>query len=113
MYELINSNDFSGKHLQLLFLIKHNQEYVLGYNVPSGCNLWSDFLNAAEDFANHGRSKRSYGVDPLTMEIRSEGKVELNLSIYYELDSSKKYLDVKLPSKEFMISLVSSLRDFL
>ncbi|MBD7969298.1 hypothetical protein [Paenibacillus gallinarum] len=113
MSELINNNDFSGKHLQLLFLIKHNQEYILGYNVPSGYNLWSDFLNAAEDFANYGRSKRSYGVDPLIMEIRSVGKEELNFSIYYEMDRSKKYIDVMLPTQEFMISLASSLRDFL
>lgn len=112
MCELKNSNDFSGKHLQMLFLIKYNQEYVLGYDVPSGYNLWTDFLNAAEDFANYGRSKRSYGVDPLIMEMTSEGMKKLNFSIYYELDRSKKYMDVKLPSQEFMFTLASTLRDF-
>lgn len=112
MCELMNSKSFSEKHLRMLFLIKHNHKCVLDYSIPSGLDLWSNFLKAAEDFAIYGRSKCAYGVDPLVMEIKDEGEGDLNLSIYYELDISKKYLDVKLPSKEFMISLSSTLRHF-
>lgn len=32
MYELINDRKFSGKHIQMLFLIKYNQEVLVGYN---------------------------------------------------------------------------------
>lgn len=112
MYELINDSKFSGKHIQMLFLINYNQEILIGYNGPSAYNSWIDFLITAENFENYGKSKLAYGIDPLIMEIKSVRHDHLHFSIYYELDISIKYVDVTLPSKEFMISLIRALKHF-
>ncbi|XEC97328.1 hypothetical protein AB6A23_12690 [Paenibacillus tarimensis] len=113
MFELISDRKFSGKHLQMLFIITTDQEAVIGYDCPSGYNLWADLLKAAEEFASRGKTKRSYGVDPLIMEIFSVSNGTLKFTIYYELDCSKKYVDISLPSKEFMLSLTTALEHFL
>lgn len=112
MYELIKDRKFSMKHLQMLFFIKQNQEEIIGFNCPSAYNAWTDFLIAAEEFANYGKSKRSYGIDPLIMEVYCRENGNLGFSIYVEYDKSIKYVDVTLPSKEFMISLTKALKHF-
>lgn len=113
MYELIKDSKFSMKHLQMLFFIKQNQEEIVGFNCPSAYNAWTDFLIAAEEFANYGKSKRSYGIDPLIMEVYSKENGNLDFSIYVEYDKSIKYADVTLPSKEFMITITYALKHFL
>jgi hypothetical protein len=113
MYELISDRKFSGKHLQMLFLIENNQDIVIGYESPSAYNAWMDFLLAAEEYINYGKSIRSYGIEPLIMAVQSIGSGNLNFSIYNELDISNMYVNVTLPAKEFMSSLTIALKHFL
>lgn len=112
MFELINDKKFTGRQIQMLFLINYNQEVVVGFNSPSAYNSWADFLISAENFANYGKSKRAYGIEPLIMEIKSVGQDHLYFTVYNEWDNSIKYIDVTLPTKEFMLSLTRALKHF-
>lgn len=46
------------------------------------------------------------------MEIKVAQHDQLEFSIYYELDPSIKYVEVTLPTNEFIISLLRSLKHF-
>lgn len=106
--EIIDHKNFTPEHIQQLITIKFNQQFIVGFNVPSGLSLWEDtFIPGLESFINEGNKEIMYGLDPIILKFESVNSKQVLFSIYEELIPEEIYAASIVPEKEFIESLLN------
>ncbi|WP_430510827.1 hypothetical protein [Gottfriedia solisilvae] len=107
--EIIDHKNFTPEHTQELITIKYNNQFIIGFDVPSGLSLWEDtFLPAIAGYLQNGNIEILYGIDPIMLKFEPVNDNQILFMIYDELEPKEIYVNVILPQKEFIESLLDS-----
>ncbi|MBT2284839.1 hypothetical protein J7E78_14945 [Paenibacillus polymyxa] len=87
---------------------------LIGYEVPSGLNIWQDYLRAIRKLMEQDKACVSYGIDPYLLELERQRNGQLRCTIRLELfpqdvltqfiTSEKLFLSELLRAIEFLWS---------
>ncbi|QLG41918.1 hypothetical protein HW560_29875 [Paenibacillus sp. E222] len=87
---LIMSRKFGLDSLQMaIHVFDEGGQPLIGYEVPSGLNIWLDYLRAIRKLMERGKACVSYGIDPYLLEMEQLAKGRLRFAIRLELDPQK------------------------
>ncbi|MFD9627454.1 hypothetical protein [Peribacillus muralis] len=110
--EIFDHRKFTPEHIQMRITIKYNNQIVVGVNVPSGLNLWSDYMVAIEQYLEGENVERLYGIDLYLMKLVSINNNLLEFSIVGDWEPVKVFAQTVLPEKEFLESILDGAEHF-
>jgi hypothetical protein len=112
--KIIDHHKFSPEYTQELITITYYDKDVVGFDVPSGLNLWKDsFIPAFEKYLTEGKiTEVMYGIEPITLKLEPIANNQVSFSIFLEFEPEKPYASEILPEKEFISSILNGASDF-
>lgn len=103
---------FTPEHIQMRITIKYNNQIVVGVDVPSGLDLWSDYMVAIEQYLESKNVERFYGIDPYLMKLVSINNNLVDFSIVGDWEPVEVIAQAVLPEKEFLKSILDGAEHF-
>ncbi|CAH0316358.1 hypothetical protein SRABI96_05236 [Peribacillus sp. Bi96] len=110
--EIIDHRKFTPEHIQMLITISYNNQIVVGIDVPSGLDLWSNYTVAIERYLGGENVEMLYGVDPYLMKLVSVNNNLLEFSIVGDWEPVEVFAQAVLPEKEFLESILDGAAHF-
>ncbi|MGG4127369.1 hypothetical protein ABEW19_03805 [Paenibacillus illinoisensis] len=78
---------------------------LIGYEVPSGLNIWHDYLNAIRKLMERGKVSVSYGIDPYLLEMEQYANGQLRFTIRLELVSHRILTQFTIHARTFLLEI--------
>ncbi|CAH0276166.1 hypothetical protein [Peribacillus simplex] len=110
--EIFDHRKFTPEHIQMRITIKYNNQVVVGFDVPSGLDLWSDYMVAIEQYLDGENVERLYGIDPYLIKLVSINNNLLEFSIVGDWEPVEVFAQAVLPEKEFLESILDGAEHF-
>lgn len=110
--ELLKPRNFTSKQMRMTLILEDGDETVLGFNVPSALDLWSDYLYAIDAVIHHGYVQRMYGVDPIFMEMELLDEGLVQFTVRNEGKPDHVFVNTKLPAVPFFQAILNAVRIF-
>jgi hypothetical protein len=96
----------------MTLILKDGDQTVLGFNVPSALDLWSDYLHAIDAVIHRGCVQRMYGIDPIFMEMELLGEGLVQFTIRNDGKPDHVFVNAKLPAVPFFLAILNAVRIF-
>ncbi|KMY49757.1 hypothetical protein [Peribacillus loiseleuriae] len=110
--ELFEHRKFTPEHIQMHVMIQYNDQIVVGNDIPSGLDLWTDYIVGIEQYLEGENVEIPYGIDPYLMKLISINSNLLELSIEGEWEPVEVFAQAALPKREFLEALLDGATHF-
>ncbi|MFS0762292.1 hypothetical protein ABC374_02405 [Peribacillus sp. 1P06PB] len=110
--EVFDHHKFTPEHIQMHIMIQFNNQIVIGNDIPSGLNLWDDYIVGIEKFLNGENVEIPYGIDPYLMKLISINSNSLELSIVGDWEPVKVFAQDILPKRELFTAILDGAEHF-
>lgn len=105
--DVIEHRKFTPEFIKQLITITFNNKVVVGFNVPSGLDLWKgSYIPALEDYFREGKSIVMYGIEPVILQLETINDEEVSFSIFGEWEPKEVFANAILPEKQFLEALL-------
>ncbi|WP_413034400.1 hypothetical protein [Paenibacillus xylanilyticus] len=107
---LMMSQKFGLDALQMaIHVFDQSGHPLIGYEVPSGMNIWQDYLRAIRKLMEQGKACVSYGIDPYLLEMECLANGQLRCAIRMELDPQDVFTQFVTSEKAFLLELLRAI----
>ncbi|WP_440117872.1 hypothetical protein [Paenibacillus sp. QZ-Y1] len=105
--QLMMSGKFGLDYLQMAIHVTDDSgQPLIGYEVPSGLNIWQDYLRAIRKLMEQGKACVSYGADPYLLEMEQLANGQLRCAIRLELVPQDILTQFITAEKAFLLELL-------
>ncbi|MGG4481445.1 hypothetical protein [Paenibacillus illinoisensis] len=107
---LMMSRKFGLDALQMVIHVFDDRgQPLIGYEVPSGLNIWHDYLRAIRMLMEQGKVCVSYGIDPLLLEMEQYAYGQLRFAIRLELVPHRILTQFTIHARAFLLEILRSI----
>lgn len=106
---LMMSKKFGLDALQMVIHVFDDRGQLIGYEVPSGLNIWHDYLRAIRMLMEQGKVCVSYGIDPLLLEMEQYAYGQLRFAIRLELVPHRILTQFTIHARTFLLEILRSI----
>lgn len=107
---LMRSRKFGLDALQMaIHVFDDRGQPLIGYEVPSGLNIWRDYLNAIRKLMEQGKVCVSYGIDPLLLEMEQYANGQIRFAIRLELVPHRLLTQFTIQARTFLLEILRSI----
>ncbi|MFF2287980.1 hypothetical protein [Peribacillus butanolivorans] len=110
--EIFEHRKFTPEHIQMHIEIQYNDQIVVGNGIPSGLDLWTDYIVGIEQYLDGENVEIPYGIDPYLMKLISINSNLLELSIVGDWEPVKVFAQAILPKREFLEAILDGATHF-
>ncbi|WP_375564319.1 hypothetical protein [Peribacillus frigoritolerans] len=103
---------FTPEYIHMHIMIQFNNQIVVGNDIPSGLDLWNDYILGLEKFLNGENVEIPYGIDPYLMKLTSINSNSLDFSIVGDWEPVKVFAEAILPKREFFEAILDGAAQF-
>lgn len=103
---------FTPDYIQMHIMIEFNNQTVVGNDIPSGLDLWNDYILGIEKFLNGENVEIPYGIDPYLMKLISINSNSLDFSIVGDWEPVEVFAQAILPKREFFEAILDGAAHF-
>ncbi|MFY0783126.1 hypothetical protein AB1K18_22965 [Peribacillus simplex] len=103
---------FTPEHIQMHIKIQYNDQIIVGNAIPSGLDLWSDYIVGIEKYLDGENVEMPYGIDPYLMKLISIDSNLLEFSIVGDWEPVEVFAQARLPKKEFLEAILDGATHF-
>ncbi|MGF9697995.1 hypothetical protein [Paenibacillus sp. MABNR03] len=107
---LMMSQKFGLDALQMAIHVFDERGHpLIGYEVPSGMNIWQDYLRAIRKLMEQRKACVSYGIDPYLLEMEYVANGKLRCAIRMELAPQDVLTQFVTSEKAFLLELLRAI----
>lgn len=107
---LMRSRKFGLDALQMaIHVFDDRGQPLIGYEVPSGLNIWHDYLKAIRIVMEQGKVCASYGIDPLLLEMEQYTNGQIRFAIRLELVPHHILTQFTIHARTFLLEILRSI----
>ncbi|MBM6386653.1 MULTISPECIES: hypothetical protein [Paenibacillus] len=107
---LMMSRKFGLDALQMsIHVFDDRGQPLIGYEVPSGLNIWHDYLKAIRMLMEQGKVSVSYGIDPLLLEMEQYANGQIRFAIRLELVPQHILTQFTIHARTFLLEILRSI----
>ena len=107
---LMMSRKFGLDALQMaIHVFDDRGQALIGYEVPSGLNIWHDYLKAIRKWMEQGKASVSYGIDPFMLEMDQYPNGQLRFAIRLELAPRHILTQFIVHARTFLLEILRSI----
>ncbi|WP_127539280.1 hypothetical protein [Paenibacillus illinoisensis] len=107
---LMRSRKFGLDALQMaIHVFDASGQPLIGYEVPSGLNIWHDYLKAIRMLMEKGKVCVSYGIDPLLLEMEQYANGQIRFAIRLELVPQHILTQFTIHARTFLLEILRSI----
>lgn len=107
---LMMSRKFGLDALQMaIHVVDDSGQPLIGYEVPSGLNIWRDYLTAIRKLMEQGKVSVSYGIDPYLLEMEQYANGQLRFTIRMELVPHHILTQFTIHARTFLLEILRSI----
>ncbi|WP_239302770.1 hypothetical protein [Paenibacillus sp. ACRRY] len=107
---LMMSRKFGLDALQMaIHVFDDSGQPLIGYEVPSGLNIWHDYLKAIGKLLEQGKASVGYGIDPYLLEMEQFANGHLRFTILLELVPHHILTQFTIHARTFLLEILRSI----
>ncbi|MFK0520598.1 hypothetical protein ACINKY_00180 [Paenibacillus illinoisensis] len=107
---LMRSSEFGLDALQMaIHVFDDRGQPLIGYEVPSGLNIWRDYLKAIRMLMEQGKVSVSYGIDPYLLEMEQYANGQISFAIRLELVPHRILTQFTMHARTFLLEILRSI----
>lgn len=110
--EIFEHRKFTPEHIQMHIKIQYNDQIVVGNDIPSGLDLWTDYIVGIEQYLDGESVEKPYGIDPYLMKLLSINSSLLEFSIVGDWEPVEVFAQAILPKREFLEAILDGATHF-